>query len=473
MLTRRKFLHSMLAVSSLSAARCGFAQHPVPIRLRSASRTSVASLPLDFTGLGYEMSSAARPALFSPGNAVHIQLLRNLGHKGVLRFGGIVADYTTYSETGPSAAEPKNTVVTHADLQRLRKFLDATGWTAIWSVNFGRGTLEQALLEVRSVRSILGDRLLAIELGNEVENYGNGQSPARTPPYTFAAYRSQYDRWRAAILAAQPGLSFTAPDTAQSVEWVEQMAASARGDVQLLTTHYYRGGQKQATLDQLLSPDPELSARLQRLHRASIASGIPWRMCETNSFFGGGHPGLSDTFAGALWTLDYMLLLAQSGCAGVNIETGFNQLGFLSSYSPIRNDEQGNCIVGASYYGMLAFAAAKAANLSVFALHADGAPSQAAFYAFGAPTEIHSVVLINKTLDQPLRISLADLAIRSASCIRLTAPSAASKVDIKLGGSLVDADGSWKPEVSEPIESEILLPPCSAALLQRHQGSRG
>ncbi len=286
------------------------------------------------------MSSVAQPGLLSSLNAPNIQLVRNLGREGVVRVGGIVADFTSYSDTGTAAAEPKRTVITRACLQQLRGFLDAVGWTAIWSVNFGRGTLEQALVEVRAVKEALGDRLLAIELGNEVENYGRGAEPLRKPPYVFAEFRAEYDRWRSAILTADPRLSFAAPDTAGSVEWVEQIAADARGDVQLLTTHYYRGGQKQATLDQLMSPDPGLTAKLERLHRASMRSGVPWRMCETNSFFGGGRPGLSDTFAASLWTLDYMLLLAQSGCAGVNIETGFNQLGFLSSYSPIRNDKR-------------------------------------------------------------------------------------------------------------------------------------
>ena len=67
---------------------------------------------------------------------------------------------------------------------------------------------------------------------------------------------------------------------------------------------------------------------------ASLESGIPWRICETNSFSGGGLPGVSDTFLGALWTLDFMLLLASYGCSGVNIETGVNQLGFCRTWMP-------------------------------------------------------------------------------------------------------------------------------------------
>lgn len=466
MLTRRRFLHSSLALSSLAVLKQSSAQLRTATRLRIPLGRGITAVPRDFAGLGYELSSAARPDLFSTGNQRHVQLIRNLGHAGMLRLGGIVADFTSYADQGKSKTDPKDTVITPADLQRLSGFLNAIGWKAIWSVNFGRGTLQQALIEVRAVNEHLGDRLLALELGNEVENYGNGTDPARHPPYTFTAFRAEYDRWRSAILAAHPGISFAAPDTAASVDWVEQMAVSAHGAVQLLTTHYYRGGQKQATLDQLLSPDPALVLKLQRLRHASITSGIPWRMCETNSFFGGGHPGLSDTFAGTLWTLDFMLLLAQSGCAGVNIETGFNQLGFLSSYSPILNDEAGQCTIGASYYGMLAFAISGAPNHGIFALEADHAPQAASFYAIGSPSNMQCVILINKTLDQPMHISTAGLPLRKLYGIRLTAPSPQSKDEISLGGSAVDSDGKWMPHDREEVAGEMLLPACSAILLQ-------
>jgi hypothetical protein len=92
------------------------------------------------------------------------------------------------------------------------------------------------------------------------------------------------------------------------------MAKDAHGDVQLLTTHYYRGGQRSGNAEQLLHPDLRLKDVLTRMRAASIQSGIPWRICESNSFSGGGLPCVSDTFIGALWTLDFMLLLAEHGC---------------------------------------------------------------------------------------------------------------------------------------------------------------
>ena len=119
-----------------------------------------------------------------------------------------------------------------------------------------------------------------------------------------------------------PNARFAAPDTAGSVDWVESMAKDARGDVQLLTTHYYRNGQKQGSADQLMHPDPKLLDKMLRMRAAARLSSIPWRMCETNSFSGGGLPGVSDTLLGALWTLDFMAILAKYGCSGVNIRDG-------------------------------------------------------------------------------------------------------------------------------------------------------
>ena len=440
-----------------------------PVRLRLG--TESASLSTSFVGLGYEMSSAATMGLLSVENKPYLQLIRNLGPRGVLRFGGIVADFTSYSAAGPAQSGAKNTVITRASLQQLRGFLDAIGWTAIWSVNFGAGTIEQAILEAKDVSAILGPRLGWIELGNEVENYSRGKQPLREPPYSYETYRAEYTRWRSAALAAMPGLRFAAPDSAASIEWVERMAADAHDDVQLLTTHYYRGDQKLGTRQQLLEPDPRLKMELERLRSASQESRVPWRMCETNSFFGGGRPGVSDTFTGALWTLDYMLLLAQYGCAGVNIETGMNQLGFISSYSPIEDDRVGHNTAGASYYGMLAFAAAARNASRVIPLEAEPAGDLLSTYALADERRVTSLVLINKSSDSAHSVSLESLRLGTPSLLRLRAPGLENKTGITFGGSEVDASGHWAAQPEQFRTGSVVVPP-GEALVLRFAGSK-
>jgi Glycosyl hydrolase family 79 C-terminal beta domain len=470
MLTRRALLRSTLGLTAGAVADLrlrGLAQAGKQASLRLSPGALAPLVPENFIGFGYEMSSAAQLGLLSAQNTKYVQLVGNLSSHGVFRFGGIVADSSNYEPEGPVHTDPRNTVVSRARLMQLRGFLDATGWTAIWSLNFGRGTLQQAIVEARAVHSILGPRLDAIELGNEVENYGRGDHPLRTTPWGFNQYLAEYREWHQAIVAAIPGLRFAGPDTAASVQWVQEVAEEARGDVQLLTTHFYLGDQRNATLSQLTQPDPRLKSKLERLRQISRDAGIPWRMCETNSFFGGGRPGLSDSFAGALWTLDYLLLLAASGCAGVNLETGVNQLGFLSSYSPIRTDADGQVWAGAPYYGMLAFAAARVEGAELLPVENTGSVSELTAYAVRKQGLVRTVVVLNWSQSNQVSVSIAGLGLRSPQVLRLTAPGLTSKEGVHFGGEAVDAEGRWSSKEDERLQSEsIALPPASAVVVR-------
>lgn len=447
MLTRRKFLRSTVQCSaSLALATslrgiAGAADAQIAPRLSGAAPVEV---PNDFTGLGYEMSSVATEGLLSAANLPYVTLVGNLGGSGVVRVGGIVADYTRYEANGIAKAERQDTVIDRARLEQFGGFLNKTGWRAIWSVNFAQGSLDDAVAEARAVREVLGSRLLALEIGNEVENYWRGEKPFRKPLYDYERYRAEYNEWHAAIAKAVPGMGFAAPDTASSVEWVERMAKDAKGDVQLLTTHYYREYQKRGSAEQLLHPDPRLKDVLARLRMASRESGIPWRMCETNSFSGGGLPGVSDSFIGTLWTLDFMLLLAEYGCAGVNIETGVNQLGFISSYSPIVDNGKGPAAGGPSYYGMLAFAAATKDCPEILPIDFDARGVNMTAYALGREGKPGCVVVVNKDSAQDAHLSIKQLGMDEAYALRLMAPSAQSRTGITLGGSAVDAEGRWR-----------------------------
>lgn len=470
MLSRREFLRS--ATKYCAGLYLGCSKHVVayasgPTDTPRLKETASVSVPGNFIGLGYEMSSVAAPALLNVDNHRYVNLIKRLGSAGVIRVGGIVADYTRYEPNGISRAERQNTVITLSDLERFGEFLKATGWSAIWSVNFAQGSVEDAVVEARAVANVLGSRLLALELGNEVENYGRGQKSFRPSPYNYEAYRAEYNEWHAAIQKAVPGIRFAAPDTASSIQWVERMANDSKGDVQLLTTHYYRGNQKYGTAEQLLRPDPRLKDALVRMRIVSQQSGIPWRMCETNSFYGGGRPGVSDTFVGALWTLDYMLLLAQYGCSGVNIETGVNQLGFISSYSPIQDDLKGTNTAGPSYYGMLTFSTAFADCNQILPVDIGGTGINMTIYVPGLGGKPRSIVIVNKDSLQDAHLSTRELGIERAVALRLSAPSADSKTGITFADSAVAPDGQWRAGTKEEMRDGVITVPRMSAIVLR------
>jgi hypothetical protein len=455
-----------IAGLAMRPASQGFADDSITHAIRLKPEPPVKVFD-DFTGLGYEMSSVATPGLLSTRNHRYVQLVRGLGPRGVMRVGGIVSDYTRYEPYGTAVAQPKNTVITERSLREFGRFLSEVGWSAIWTLNFAQGSIEDAAVEARAVATALGPWLLAVEIGNEVENFDRGQHPFRPAPWTYEDYRKEYDEWHSAIVKAVPHLSFAAPDTASSVGWVERMARDSAHEVQILTTHYYRANQGRATAEELLKPDPGLLDVLTRLRVASRKSGIPWRMCETNSFSGGGRPGVSNTFIGALWTLDYMLLLAQYGCSGVNIETGVNQLGFISSYSPIQDDGKGTNFAGVPYYGMLAFAAARKGCSELLPIQIDMRGTNATAYVLGKDRDPQSVVVVNRDRMRGTQFSLGELGMRRAMVLRLVAPSPKSKTGITFAGSSVDGEGRWDAGASEPIHDGVLAVPAMSAAVVR------
>ena len=466
-LTRRTAIAKVLGISAGLAVTHDWraVAEANPTRVLKATNATPVEIPANFTGLGFEMSSIAAPDLLSPTNNRYANLVRGLGPKGVLRAGGIVANYTRYVPDGAAEHDRKNTVIARACLERFNAFLREVGWSAIWSVNFAQGTIEEAVNEAQAVFEILGPNLLALEIGNEVDSYGKGQ-PFRPASYDFGAYLTEYQAWHGAISKAVPGIRFAAPDTARTGNWVEQMAREGKGQVQLLTTHYYRNGERRGSAGQLLTPDPRLKEELTLLRDASQRSGIPWRMCEINSFSGGGLPGVSDTFADTLWTLNTMLLAAQYGCAGVNMETGVNQLGFVSSYSPIQDDGDGKNSAGAPYYGMLAFATAFAGCHQSMPLEPGDETESVHAYVLGARGKPRSVTIVNMASTSDAHVGFESLGTKHANVLRLVAPSAGSKSGVTFGAATVDETGRWRPRSHERAgNGQVHVPPMSAAVL--------
>jgi len=240
--------------------------------------------------------------------------------------------------------------------------------------------------------------------------------------------------------------------------------------LKLLTHHYYREGQNPtSSMEKLLYTDPKLGPMLAELKAASQSCGVPYRICETNSFSGGGKPGVSDRFASALWVLEFMYKLAAAQCGGVNIETGVNQLGFISSYSPIGDDEHGHYVAMPEFYGMLAFAQGTDGELVDSQLRAGNSNLEA--YATLKRDKQLCITLINKEPDLDAIITIeATLPFRNGSVLRLSAPSLESNAGLTFGGSIVKSDGTWRADGEDKIRASdgkalVRLPAASAAVL--------
>src|SRR5207244_9251902 len=122
-------------------------------------------------------------------------------------------------------------------------------------------------------------------------------------------------------------------------DWTPGFVTDEHSRVSLVTQHFYALGgcnanKGKASVPRLLAPAAAKTAvgRLHDVTRATGLYGLPVRMGETNSVSCGGQAGVSDVYAASLWGLDYMMLMASNGAAGVNFHTG---IGSCSGYAVI------------------------------------------------------------------------------------------------------------------------------------------
>ncbi len=450
-MTRRKFIATSAALGTVTAKA-----QARTLRVNVRTMPPLGAIPRDFMGLGYEISSVAEGPL-SVEHRSDLQLVRTLSRRGVIRIGGNTSDYSSFAANGKTVSAPKATVINEASLRALGQFLDATGWQLIWGLNLGGGTEQNAVAEAQAVAHATKGHLLAFEIGNEPDLFGHGTAH-RPKSYSYDEYLREYRTYKSAIRRVLPEAPFAGPDAAAATDWVTRFAADEGKDLRLLTHHYYREcASKTSTLERLLAPDPKLQPELEKLKAASASCGVPYRICETNSLCGGGKPGVSDTFGAALWALDFMWKLAWADAAGVNMETGVNQLGWISWYSPLGDDQHGGYSAKPDYYGMLAFAQGSLGQR--FATECDAGGLNLTAYASGDEKRV-AVTLVNKEARDAADASIVfDRALRAGRVMRLTGPSLESKQGIHWNvapaGTVSKLGQSWK----------IHLPAASAAVI--------
>ena len=471
-LAMKKFQHLLVGAAAWisSGHYPARAEAVATVKMQVDPNTVISRISPDFLGLGYETSAVAQTNYFSANDATLIQLYRNLGTHGLIRIGGNISDHTRYEPDGISVAhtEREVTIINRANLADLAGFVRATGWRVMWGLNLGTGSPEAAAQEAVAVDQALGQQLQSFEIGNEVDLRGGYQ--LKFPD--FNSYYSNYLAFKAAIRMALPAAAFSGPDVAGNLAWLQAFARQEGQGIHLLTHHYYRTGAKTpgATFESLLNPDPDWQARLGQLQTISQDCGVPFRINEVNSFYGGGKPGVSDTFVSALWCLNNLFVLASHGCTGVNMETDINQLGFISHYSPVVHDPRMTCHARPEYYGLLAFAITGQGSLLESSL--DKPDLNVNAYATQAGQGVIWITAINEDLsrDAGLEVALPARYLR-AQVFRLVAPSVASTNQVRLAGAEVSGNGHWASGSPEQVPvtagtARVIVPHVSAVLLR-------
>ena len=424
---------------------------PVGVSVAIDTRDPQSPVPSSFLGLSFEMSALGLLAGdATSGNLV--ALLRSLG-PGVLRLGGVSAD-TQAAWTDATTPLPAwaSVPVTDRELHQLAKLAARSGWRVLLTLGFAHFEPVAAAREAAAAKAALGPGLAGFELGNEPDAYA--QHGLRAEPWTFAQYYPQALAYRQAIARAAPHVPLAGPDVSGShafPRWGRGEGVDLRPA--LLTGHHYPLGchrNPAPTIEGLLSPETRSKEQLSlgRYMTVSTARGIPFRMTEANTVSCGGTPGISDTFASALWAVDYTARAMTSGLAGLNFQGAPSN---CAGYSPLCASTPARAARGMlhaqpEWYALL-LARSLTGDRPLRTVIQSGGSSNIDVRSLLSPQGALQAVIVD---DDPPGSTSDTVSLRpdrrfgAATLLSLTAPSQRSTGDVRLGGREVQADGTWR-----------------------------
>jgi hypothetical protein len=434
-------------------------------------------VPAEFVGLSFGMRALlpdrAGAHFFSPTNQPLLTLFRNLGLRH-LRVGG------TSVEWPPTTAIPGP-----AEIDDLFAFAEAAQvHKVIYSFRLleTNASLHYAATNAALAKYIWDHYRAAVDsfaIGNEPDHkkvYGLHETTATN----FSAYLDKWRQFAGAITNAVPDAKFSGPDACSgNIDWTTQFAHAQKqaGLVKDITEHFYVGGAGwdvavQKGIDDMLSPR-WLSANQRLYDRMAapvMADGLPYRFTEANDHYSGGVPGASDTFAGALWALDFLHWWAAHGARGVdfhNTQWVVNDVITLDSNHRLMANPKG--------YGLKAFELGSHGYVEPLTIsNPDGLNLTA--YAVGGP-KLQVVTLINKEHGPGAREAKVTIAaigiVRHAEVAYLVAADGdvAAKTGVTLGGASISADSPWVGEwtqlpAGQPGQCTVKVPASAAAIVR-------
>jgi hypothetical protein len=427
-------------------ADAALAQSPVTLTIDGQAHGAV--IPDDFTGLSFGMkvllAKKAGEHFFSATNTPLVTLFQNVGLTH-LRVGG------TTVESPPATPIPDET-----DIDNLFAFARVAG---VRKVIYSLRLLEtNAACQYAATNAAIAkyiwshyrSRLECFSIGNEPDlNRVYHQDFAIT---NFAAYLDKWRRFAAAITNAVPEAKFAGPDAGSgNITWTTRFAREEKnsGLIAVVTEHYYagaagRGVEARKGIETMLSPD--WIKNNQKLYDKMVvpvfSDGLPFRFTEANDHYSGGIPDASDTFAGALWALDFLHWWAAHEARGVD----FHNTQWCAS-DVIAPDADGQLRINPKGYGIKAFDLGShgsvapvvisnpaGVNLTAYAVRGDGS-----FFVtiinkeYGAGSHGADVVIVS------------DEITHGVEAMFLTVPGGdvTSKTGVTLGGASISNDGPW------------------------------
>ena len=458
---------SVLAIAApISRATAG------PVQVTVNPTPLSAGLPTGFLGLALETRTipqwVGNATSASAVDPVLLGLIRSLDPTGrpVIRIGGESTDRSWWPVPKMRAPSGITYTLTPAWAQDARSLAQALDAHLIVGINLEANSLSLSSYEAKQLVSRIGTQYLDdLEIGNEAALYTSvpwymslhGErlpwymrhtgTPVLSRPlsYNETDFIAEFER----TLAVLPkNVAIAGPD-ALSTAWLPRFSKllSSRGRIRILDSHEYPLAACSSdplsphypSIGHLLSTGAWRNVLNGALSSVALAhhDGLQFRIDEMGSVTCGGHPGVSNTMASALWVTDALFEAAREGVDGVNLHT---YPGVSNDLFDITDTAHGwSAVVRPIYDGAAMFARADPVGARELQLSSNGPSAIQTWATMGADHQVR--VLIDNSGAGRRLVSIhapSGFGSQDGSVERLLAPSVTSTTGLTIGGEPFD-----------------------------------
>jgi hypothetical protein len=492
-----KILLALLAFFNVAVVLPAAGPSASPVTLTLDPLHPGAGISPDFSGLSFEVSlvlpNEKGVHYFRPDNLPLIRLFQTLGIKS-LRIGGNTSD------------RDARRLPDQADLDSLFEFAKVAGVKVIYCLRLHGGDPQTDAATAQYIISRYAAQVDCFSIGQEPSAYPVGKNDPRpksermgaaNEKYQYSDYATDWKIFADALVAAVPTIKFCGPSVHNNGVWAQKFMSDfgLSNRVSLITEHLYPGGAggkvptPEIGRDRMLSAETAMTNSFPKAYKKlydsfvpmAASKGLPYRLEEVNNYFNGGATNVSNTFASALWGLDFMYWWATHGAAGLNFHTGDRVAAGNtlqpSKYTAFYSTTNGY-LVRPLGYGIKAFDLGCHGKLIPLTLANPGNLNVSACAVLGDDKVLYCTI-INK--EHGSGASTANVSFRDTGAgfigeqdILLTAPQndVAATAGETLGGAAIEKDGSWpgkwQARLSLAPQQPFLveLPPASAAVVK-------
>jgi len=450
--------HDGVRTAAARARAPTLAYAEVTINARAGMRT----VPRSFLGLSTEYWALP---LYEGRLSPFARILSALHVRGdgplVLRVGGDSADHSFW-DPGARTMPAWAFTLTSAWLRQTRMLVRRVGVKVILDLNLVTGSpLIAARWAAAAETGLPHGSIVGFEIGNEPDIYSRrywlatvsrtGATGGFLPGALSArSYTQDFSAYAQALARVAPGVPLIGPAVAnpsRDLNWIRRLIAAPHPGLGTLSGHRYpfsacakRSSRSYPTIARLLSE--RASAGMAHSVKAAVLlahrAGLPFRLTELNSVTCGGRPGVSDSFATALWAPDALFELLRTGVDGVNVHVRNNAINaaFTLSGRGLR--------ARPLLYGLILFARTLGADAQLVDLRvrADASLRLRVWAVRVRGGRLH-VLLIDES-NRSASVDLRLPATGPATVERLQAASVRSLSGVTLGGQQLGPLGSWQ-----------------------------